>query len=246
MAQILNEAGVRVFYDEWEKVSLWGKDLIEHLQSVFAQKAEYCVLFVSAHSAAKPWPTLERRSALARALENQTEYVLPARFDDTVVPGLSPSTAFIDLRRLSHTQFAEIILQKLGMKRSHEAAPENLDRLYEDLLIGNWPNRVLVEAVVQNFFSRMQRTNKRERQLVMTVMLSGCPEELPDNMHMSIDLLKRMSRIPSSRCVQILKGMESLGFSAHVAKHDDNDPDEFVYLEWHDYENQINATDIAV
>jgi ABC-type uncharacterized transport system YnjBCD permease subunit len=29
-AVILQKAGVRVFYDDFERVSLWGKDLYEH------------------------------------------------------------------------------------------------------------------------------------------------------------------------------------------------------------------------
>jgi len=46
------------------------------------------VVFVSAEYAARDWTRLERRAALARAVRERREYVLPARFDDTPLPGL--------------------------------------------------------------------------------------------------------------------------------------------------------------
>jgi len=45
-------------------------------------------MFISKEYAEKPWTKHERRSDLSRALE-EDEYVLPARFDDTELPGLA-------------------------------------------------------------------------------------------------------------------------------------------------------------
>ena len=39
-----------------------------------------------------------RKHAQARALFAQEEYILPARFDDTSVPGMTSTVAFQDLR----------------------------------------------------------------------------------------------------------------------------------------------------
>ena len=47
-----------------------------------------------------------RRSALAAAIQARHEYVLPARFDATELPGLKPSIFYIDL--------AEKTSEKLG------------------------------------------------------------------------------------------------------------------------------------
>ena len=33
----LRAHGIRVFYDEYEEVALWGKDLYEHLHEVYSQ-----------------------------------------------------------------------------------------------------------------------------------------------------------------------------------------------------------------
>ena len=118
VATYLVEAKAKVFYDEFETVALWGKDLVEHLQDIYENRARFCVLFISEHYVKKPWPTHERRSAQARALVAKEEYLLPARFDDSVVPGLPSTMGFVDLRPLGPRDFAELVLAKIGMSNS--------------------------------------------------------------------------------------------------------------------------------
>src|SRR5206468_4251942 len=69
--------------------------------------------FASAHYARKAWTSHELKSAQARALYEREEYILPVRFDDTEIPGLRPTVAYIDARTTSRDQVAELILQKL-------------------------------------------------------------------------------------------------------------------------------------
>ena len=113
VARILRDHSMSVFYDRYETAALWGKDLYEHLDWVYREAARYCVLFASADYAAKNWPTHERRSAQARALEQRHAYLLPARFDDTEIPGLPPTIAYIDLRENSPEQLADLLIRKL-------------------------------------------------------------------------------------------------------------------------------------
>src|SRR5262245_41866273 len=61
----LSEKGVSVFYDRFDEVELWGKDLATHLIEVY-RGARYCVLFLSEHYAARAWTNLERSAALSR------------------------------------------------------------------------------------------------------------------------------------------------------------------------------------
>src|SRR3990172_2182383 len=86
VAGVLREGGIDVFYDAYEQASLWGKDLYAHFDDVYRKRARFCVIFISAHYAAKVWTSHERRSAQARALVERQEYVLPVRFDDTDLP----------------------------------------------------------------------------------------------------------------------------------------------------------------
>jgi hypothetical protein len=77
IARRLRAAGVSVFYDAYEQVDLWGKNLYDHLAGVYQHKARYCLMLVSAAYAAKVWTTHERQNAQARALTENTEYILP-------------------------------------------------------------------------------------------------------------------------------------------------------------------------
>ncbi len=114
VAELLADRGVDFFYDKYEAANLWGKDLVEHFESIYRKQSRFCVMFISKHYADKVWPKQERRAALARAMEERLEYVLPARFDDTELPGLLPSIVYQDLRELSPEQLTELILEKLG------------------------------------------------------------------------------------------------------------------------------------
>ncbi len=95
VAEFLEEHGVVVFYDKNEEATLWGKDLVEHFEGVYRNRGRFCVMFISHHYGAKMWPRHERKCALARAIEQRVEYVLPARFDDTEIPGLLPTIGYL-------------------------------------------------------------------------------------------------------------------------------------------------------
>lgn len=51
----LKKLGVRVFYDRYEEASRWGKDLVEHFDSVYRNDGRYCVMFISKSYAEKMW-----------------------------------------------------------------------------------------------------------------------------------------------------------------------------------------------
>jgi hypothetical protein len=120
----LKEHGVRVFYDNDETVKLWGKDLAEHLDYIYRKASRYCVMFVSEAYARKPWTRHERRSALARALEEESEYILPARFDDTDLDGLPPTIGYLDLRQYAPATLVDFLLEKLGLSPKGDSQGE--------------------------------------------------------------------------------------------------------------------------
>src|SRR5690348_4483260 len=110
----LRARGVRCFYDADEQIELWGKYLAEELPAIYAEQAATVVVFVSAEYAARDWTRLERRSALNAAVRERREYVLPARFDNTQLPGLLSDMVAVDLRGRAPEQFAAMIADKLA------------------------------------------------------------------------------------------------------------------------------------
>lgn len=141
VAKELKARNIKVFYDRFEETSLWGKDLYTHLSDIYKDHAVYCVIFISKNYR-KPWTDLERKSAQARAFYEQQEYILPARFDDTEVPGILPTTGYIDLNSHTPQEFAEIIIDKLNQTHwdmsdpNSRADPLNYN-FYSDYVIQN-------------------------------------------------------------------------------------------------------------
>jgi hypothetical protein len=123
VARGLKARGVRVFYDRFFEVDAWGAELPEFFDDAFRSKARFTVAFVSIHYAVKPWPTTERRSAFARALNQASPYLLPVRLDDTELPGLRPTVGFIDGRLRTPEQLVELVLAKLGQDDGEDVSP---------------------------------------------------------------------------------------------------------------------------
>ena len=113
VANLLNERGVKVFYDLFEEANLWGKDLYVHLSGVYLERARFTVMFISDAYAKKVWTNHERKAAQARAFQEAQEYILPARFDDTVIPGVLPTVGYVSLKGRSPEDLVSLITKKL-------------------------------------------------------------------------------------------------------------------------------------
>jgi hypothetical protein len=61
-----------------------------------------------------PSSRTNRRSALAAALQASKEYILPARFDSTELPGVRPTIGYINLADKTPEQLGALIVKKLG------------------------------------------------------------------------------------------------------------------------------------
>ena len=114
VAAALKARGVRCFYDADEQVELWGRNLAEELPRIYAEESAAVVVFVSADYAAGRWTRLERRAAFSRAVAEAGAFVLPARFDDSELPGLLDDVVSVDLRGLTPEQFADLVVAKLA------------------------------------------------------------------------------------------------------------------------------------
>ena len=114
LVQRLLVAGYTCFYDEHERDVLWGASLVEKLQRVYEHDSRYCVIIVSRHYVRKAWTNLERRFALARAVREDTPYVLPIKVDDAELPGLPGDTVYVDLRQIGMDQVVALLTKKLG------------------------------------------------------------------------------------------------------------------------------------
>ena len=163
LAAALVEEGVRVFYDDYEQAELWGKDLYQHLQGVYRDRAQYCVVFVSDSYAKKLWPRHELKQAQSRAFSESQEYILPVRLDDTEVPGLSATVGYIDLRHHTVAELNDVILQKLfGPDVERHDLPQltwtgERVEFRGDQVASFWPEKLQRSQSITHYFARLPR-----------------------------------------------------------------------------------------
>lgn len=113
IAKQLKEKQVKVFYDDFEKSNLWGKNLYDYLSEIYSEKSKYCVMLLSEHYEKKLWTNLERKSAQARAFRENREYILPIRIDSTKISGIHETVGYIDAKTHSIENIVDLILSKL-------------------------------------------------------------------------------------------------------------------------------------
>lgn len=122
VAQLLRTRGINVFYDNFNKATLWGRNLIDHLGRIYAERSRFIVMFISKHYAEKEWTNHERKFAQERAFKLQEDCILPARFDDTEISGLPSTIGYADLRKTTPEELVEMIAIKI-MEGSEEDSP---------------------------------------------------------------------------------------------------------------------------
>lgn len=233
----LSDRGVRSFFAEERQVDLWGTDLTERFDRVFREQAAFCVAFVSKEWVDKAWPTHERRSALARALI-QDGYLLPVRFDDTPVPGVAPTLAYLDARVTPPGELADMIVQKVGARRRRGYLPPYPNRLFAALEVepGDETRRYWIRRQAASFLSSLAELTDLERRTVIAVLQYRCPCGLPEDVHVGMSRLQRVSQLTREEIEEVVPQLNATpGFVCSIEEVDLDDSDPWrVKLGWQD------------
>jgi len=113
LAQNLSERGIKVFYDEFEQDSLWGKDLAVYLHKIYSISAKYCVIFVSKSYVSKAWTTHELRSALERGvIEKGRDYILPIKIHELELDGIPNTIGYVSID-MGIERITELLYKKI-------------------------------------------------------------------------------------------------------------------------------------
>ena len=208
--------GLRIFYDKYETVSLWGKDLYTHLREVYFRKSKFTVMFLSEHYREKLWTNHERESAQARAFTEKSEYILPARFDDTAVPGVLPTIGYISLQDYSPEEFALLIKQKIGHIARSEFFPDFPDRLldYFELSTDDEINTVIY--IAYKFFEQLKLMTPEERYILATACNHACPAGFPDNAHINLEYLGRLTATSRDSLIATFSRLDCLNIKSRI------------------------------
>ena len=191
-AKYLRNKGVKVFYDNYETVDLWGKDLYQHLDNVYQRKAKYAVIFISEAYSKKLWTNHELKGAQARAFSENEEYILPVRFDDTEIPGIRKTVGYLSLTDLKPSQLGKKIIEKLGDIEPENFLPKKKNYLISALtkIYDNFSDDD-AEACVYKVFNTLEKTNERERILLAEMVMNSCWHNIELDLHEDIKLIQR-------------------------------------------------------
>ena len=114
IAKKLVENNIRVFYDEYEKTKLWGKNLSMHFQQVYGEKSCFVLVFVSKEYSMKDWTNFEFTIARDAAKTKKTEFILPVRLDNTPLVGLHRDIAYLDLANEGIEGIVNAVVNKIN------------------------------------------------------------------------------------------------------------------------------------
>lgn len=134
VATILKNNGIKVFYDNFEKVNLWGKNLYQYLSDLYSKQSQFCIPFISEFYVKKAWASHELSSAQERAFKEKNEYILPAYFDTSIdVPGILKTTGHIDISKMLPEEFSEFIIEKVKKARQNDRQFIYSDEAFADI-----------------------------------------------------------------------------------------------------------------
>ena len=249
VARALKARGIDVFYDDFEKIDLWGKDLAEELQAVYEHESGCVVVFVSRTWVEKAWPRHERRATLSRAVRESKEYLLPVRFDDTPVPGLPESIHYLRAEDYSPAGLASAIAQKLGMQpfagKASDVPPPRMTSLVGEVVFdyGSHDGRYIIGSEQLEFETRWSKASDTsihaysDPSSIYGIALAPCEwatiQEVVDAS--SLDFTSK-SRTPLVGQIVVLQNNNGFYAAVHVVaikdstRGDDHDELRFQYV----------------
>lgn len=94
-AEILRSLNINVFYDNYEKDVLLGKNLYNYLADIYQNRARFAVVFVSKSYKEKRWTKHELEYIAARKFKQDEEYLLPVKLDETELDEIPVTTGYL-------------------------------------------------------------------------------------------------------------------------------------------------------
>src|SRR3989344_916970 len=133
VAKSLMVKGVKVWYYKSKEVDLWGRNQVDAFSEIFTKSAKHCVIFISKEYTQKVWPNLEKQFIQSQWLKDP-EYLLPARFDDSLVIGIPDTIGYINLEKITPEDFAEVIIEKINESQTKggSASSYRIPKLKQD------------------------------------------------------------------------------------------------------------------
>jgi hypothetical protein len=115
VVRAMEDRGLLVFYDFDKEAQLWGKDLRAVLSDVYANQAQFMMVFLSPTYPEKDWPSFEFEVGKAAAGKRTEEYLLPV-ITDAEVPamvGMPGTVGRVSLLERTPDEIADLMAEKV-------------------------------------------------------------------------------------------------------------------------------------
>lgn len=103
----------RVFYDEFEKQTLWGEELFSYLHGVYSERSLFCVILFSHRYRQRAWTRHELRAAQTRVLNDRQPYMFPVEIDEGSIPAEFASVGYWAFAPGDEAELAEALEKKI-------------------------------------------------------------------------------------------------------------------------------------
>jgi len=133
IASLIKRNGMKrkVFYDDFERATLWGEELARHLHTIYSQQSRFCVILFSQAYSRKVWTLHEYRSALTRVAREQDAYVLPIALDVATIPEEFASVGYWPFNPGDERRIANAVEEKINEYLSqHYVSIEELVEIF--------------------------------------------------------------------------------------------------------------------
>ena len=137
IAIALKEQGVKIFYDKFEKASLWGCNLFDYLHNLYSEQTRYVAIFISKSYVEKDWTRLERQVSQSKALKSKEPFILPVMLEKVKVPGFSETVLSLDYKEEGQDKIVQFILKKLDVsnRKTYPEVPEITKNIETNILL---------------------------------------------------------------------------------------------------------------
>lgn len=151
-AEILRSLNINVFYDNYEKSVLLGKNLYSYLADIYQNRARFAVVFISKYYKEKRWTKHELEYITARKFLQDDEYLLPIKMDETNLDEIPLTTGY--LNGDTPLTVAIIIAKKVNPEVDIELMLSKLRYYLPDYVITIEGSNVIFDCQQENFWAQ--------------------------------------------------------------------------------------------
>lgn len=165
--KLKGEFNLKVFYDDYEKLQLWGNDLFSKLYQVYSRDSTLCLVLFSKEYLEKIWTRHELRAVYSRILNKPKSSLLPIRLDEVDIPIELETLSYLNYRTEDINGICQLINQRIWDERwqswyTKEELSEYLERLeINNLFVKEFCNeldkekdgdKILIKAILALIF----------------------------------------------------------------------------------------------